>query len=106
MLCDEGEGGGDGATLIVKLLLLVLCMAGLAAPLTPPGFVPPAIAVLALVACVAVVPFHLAFITNVGPCRAFVTPHLPSLWAMGWTLAMSAWKLGLGGVWGGLDSRY
>ena len=65
MLCDEGEGGGDGATLIVGLLLLVLCIAGLAAPLTPPGFVPPAVAVLAFVAGIAVVSFHLTSITNV-----------------------------------------
>ena len=106
MLCDEGEGGGDGATLIVKLLLLVLCMAGLAAPLTPPGFVPPAIAVLALVACIAVVPLRLASITSVGPCRALVTPHLPGLWAMGWALAVSAWRLGVRSIRCGLDGRY
>ena len=65
LLHGEGEGGGDGATLIVGLLLLVLCVAGLAAPLTPLGFMSPAVAVLAFVACIAVVSFHLASITNV-----------------------------------------
>ena len=88
------------------MLLLVLCIAGLAAPLTAPGFVPPAIAVLALVACIAVVSFHFASITNVGPCRALVTPYPPGLWAMEWALAVSAWRLRLGSVRGGLDSRY
>ena len=34
LLGDESKGGGDGATLVVGLLYLVLGVAGLAAPLT------------------------------------------------------------------------
>ena len=106
MLCDEGKGGSNGATLVVGLLFLVLGVARFAAPLTLHRLVPPAIAIRALVASIVIMPFYLTFITNVGPRRAFVTPHLPGLWTMGWTLAVPAWSLGLGSTWGGLDSGY